>query len=72
MQRLCDVVAEVCDGVDDGGLLGSSVIILLHHVVLQRDEVQRVGGDAAAVDLQSDGVVDQDHQAAGTREDTFI
>lgn len=62
MQSLCDVVAEVGNGVDDGGLLGSSRVILLHQVVLQRDEVQCVVGDAAAVDFQSDGVVNQDDQ----------
>lgn len=62
MQSLCDVVAEVCDGVDDGGLLSSSRVVLLHQVILHRDEVQCVVGDAAAVDLQSDGVVYQDHQ----------
>lgn len=72
MQRLCDVVAEVCDSVDDGGLLSSSRIILLHQVVLQRDEVQRVVGDAAAINFQSDGVVNQDHQTPGAQEDKSV
>ncbi len=69
MQSLCDVVAEVGDGVDDGGLLGGSGVILLHQVILQRDEVQRVIVDAAVIDLQSDGVVNQDHQTPERRED---
>lgn len=69
VQSLGDVVAEVCDGVDDGGLLTSSGVILLHLVVLQRDEVQCVVGDAAAVDFQSDGVVNQDHQTPEREQD---
>lgn len=67
MQRLSDVVAEVSDGVEDSRLLSGGGVGLLHQVVLQRDEVQRVVGDAAAVDLQSDGVVDQNHQTAGRK-----
>lgn len=51
MQSLGDVVAEVSDGVDGGGLLGSARVVFLHQVVLQGDEVQRVVGDAAAVHL---------------------
>lgn len=69
MQSLGDVVSEVGDGIDDGGLLAGSGVILLHQVVLQRDEVQRVAGDAAAVDLQSDAVVYQDHQTPEREED---
>lgn len=57
------MVAEVGDGVDGGGLLGGSGVVPLRQVALQRDEVQHVAGDATAVDLQSDGVVDLDHQA---------
>lgn len=72
MQRLCDVVAEVGDSVDDSGLLSGSGIILLHQVVLQRDEVQRVVGDAAAVDFESDGVVYQDHQTPETQKDKSV
>ena len=64
MQRLGDVVAEVGYGVDDGGLLGRPGVVLLHQVVLQRDEVQCVVGNATAVhlQLQSDGIVDLDYQ----------
>lgn len=61
VQRFGDVIAEVGDGVDDGGLLGGTGVILLHQVVLQGDEVQRVVGNAALVHLQGDGVVHQDH-----------
>lgn len=69
VQSLRDVVAEVGDGVDNGGLLGGSRVILLHQVVLQRDEVQCVVGDAAAVNFQSDGVVNKDHQTPEREED---
>lgn len=62
VQSFCDVIAEVGDGVDDGWLFSSARVIFLHQVILQRDEVQRVVGDAAAVHLHGDGVVDQDHQ----------
>lgn len=62
VQSLCDVVAEVSDGIDNGGLLGRPRVIPLHQVILQRDEVQHVVGDAVAVNFQSDGVVDKDHQ----------
>lgn len=72
VQSLSDVVAEVGDGVDDGGLLGGSGVVLFHQVVLQRDEVQRVVGDAAAaVHLQGDGVVDQNHQTPEREQDQF-
>ena len=75
VQRLGDVVTEVGDGVDDGGLLGSPGVVPLHQVVLQRDEVQSVVGHAAAIHLhlQSDGVVDLDHQAAdGSRAERSV
>lgn len=72
VQRLGDVVAEVRDGVDDGGLLCGSGVILFHQVVLQRDEVQRFVGDAAAVHVQSDGVVHQDHQTPEREEDKSV
>lgn len=72
VQSLCDVVAEVGDGVDDSGLLGGPGIIPLHQVILQRDEVQRVVGDAAAVDFQSDGVVYQDHQTPEREEEETV
>lgn len=56
-----DVVAEVCDGVNDGWLLGSRRVALLHQVVLLRDEIHRGVGDAVTTDRQSDGVVDMNH-----------
>lgn len=58
VQGLCDVVPEVCDGVDHSGLLGGSWVVLLHHVVVEDDEVHRVVADACAVHLQGDGIVD--------------
>lgn len=63
VQCLGDVIAKVGDGVDDSGLLSSAGIVLLHQVVLQSDEVQRVIGNATFVHLQGDGIVHQDHQA---------
>lgn len=72
VQCLCDVVSEVSNSVDDSGLLGGSGIILLHQVVLQRNEVQHVVGDATAVNFQSDGVVYQDHQTTKTQKDKSV
>lgn len=69
MQSLCDVVAEVGDGVDDGGLLGSRRVVFLHQVVLPGDEVQRAVGDTVPVHLQGDGIVHQDHQTAERKEE---
>ena len=69
VQSFCDAIAEVGDGVDDGWLLSGAGVIFLHQVILQRDEVQRVVGDAADVHLHGDGVVDQDHQTPGRKEE---
>lgn len=51
VQSLCDVVAEVGNGVDDGGLLSGCWVVLLHQIVLPGDEVQRVVGHTISVHL---------------------
>lgn len=69
VQSLCDVVAEVGDGVDDGGSLSSRRVVFLHQVVLLGDEVQRVVGDTVTVHLQGDGIVHQHHQTTERKEE---